>query len=82
MPPQGRMHPDHAHAAAGVAMWGSLGLCAASVALVIPAQPAWGAAMAAVCAAGAVLSAYFKKRYCPRCRGGQCRLPPNKTDSS
>ncbi|MCX7718118.1 MAG: hypothetical protein N2111_06920 [Candidatus Sumerlaeaceae bacterium] len=75
------MDPDRAHAFAGIAMWGFLALAAACVFFLIPVNPAWGAGTAGLCFVGAATGAYYKKRFCPRCRGKRCTLPRSDTGS-
>lgn len=75
------MDPDRAHTLAGIAMWGFLALAGACVLFLIPVHPALGAGSAGLCFVGAAAGAYYKKRYCPRCRGDRCTLPPRDTGS-
>ena len=55
-------------------MWGGVALAAASAVLVIPAARFAGVGLFAASAAMSIAGAWLKKRHCPHCRVGECRI--------
>ena len=62
------MKKDKKHIISRISMWSSVVIAGISVIGILPRYPVLGLVLFVISAITTVISAIFKKRYCPQCR--------------